>query len=539
MKKKLIAILLAGALVVSTLMACTPSASPDPEPGGDAEVETDSGTESETEVESETDDEPIVVNAVLQLNPEIVLEDNPVVAEIERRLNIVLNIEAPPVTGYGDRVQMMMATGDMPDLLHFGADIFATQWAEEGLLLELSDLIPHYPNLSQNISAEQFGDTMFLDTGGIYGVPKPNSYDQWGFLINRVWLDNLGLEPPRTVDEFIEVARAFTFDDPTGTGADTFGASLHAQSGSMDSGIWHLMNDFLSTAFHISSWHHGLPDADGSAQLRAHKSGYEAYLQLLRDLFEEGIIDREFITHSGEEAQEKFAQQRVGIIGASQGSYMTNIIERYSLNAEDYLFMPPLVLNEGDRPIYAMPPSNWMAYYINANSPPEVQDAVLRILDFANSEEGFILMHFGIEGVHFNSYCIETRTIDRTPEQAEEASRVTSNWFAMANAFDDRRALEGGSTPENIAIWQEQASAAQAATTNVFFGFTKMLDRISVDFPDDVQRLNSLEVRFVTGEVSLEELMEFVNGRYREITADIAQELQDFMTENPPRFENE
>ncbi|MCL2703368.1 MAG: extracellular solute-binding protein [Defluviitaleaceae bacterium] len=479
---------------------------------------------------------PVELTAVFSINPEVVIENNPIFAIIEEKLNIKLIVEAPPQSGYGERVRMMVATGDMPDLLHYGADIFATQWAEEGLLLDVTELIANYPNLSANVTMEQFGDCIFLPDGRIYGVPRPNSYDKWGFLINKKWLDNLGLEPPRTIDEFIEVCRAFTFDDPTGTGAVTFGASLHGNQTSLDSGIWHLQNDFLSMAFNISSWHHGMPDVDGSAQLRPLKSGYADYMQLVRALYEEGIIDREFVTHSANENQEKFAMQRVGIIGASEGNYIPNIIERFGLELDDYIFMPPLVRSLEDRPQYAMPPSCWMAYYVNANTTPERQDAALRLLDFANSEEGFVLLQMGIQGVHYNSYDIVNRTVDRAPEQLAARERATSNNFAMANAFEGRPPLQGGATPEQIAKWQVEAGFADSVTTKVYFGFTKMLDRIGVEFPDEVMTLNSLEVRYITGEVQLPALLDYISNTYAPRTAAIAQELADFMAANPARF---
>ena len=83
----------------------------------------------------------VVITAVLNLNPEIVLENNPLLQLIEEELGIRLRIEAPPQSGYSERVRMLVSTGNMPDLIHYGADIFATQWAEEGLILDVTDLI--------------------------------------------------------------------------------------------------------------------------------------------------------------------------------------------------------------------------------------------------------------------------------------------------------------------------------------------------------------------------------------------------------------
>lgn len=526
--KKTLAMLLA---VVMVFALCACGATPATEAPATAPAA--EGTAPETAAS----EEPIEITAVLQLNPEIVLDDNPVIKMIEEKLNIKLIVEAPPQSSYGDRVKMLVSTGDMPDLVHYGADIFAKQWAEEGLLLDVTDLIGDYPNLSKNISTEQMGDCAFLDDGRFYGIPRPNSYDKWGFIINTKWLEAVGMEAPTTVEEFVEVCRAFTTMDPDGNGADdTYGASLNAQQSSLDSGIWHLQNDFFSMAYSISAWHYGMPDVDGSAKLRCAKSLYPEYMQQLRDLYEEGIIDREFITHNAEENYEKLAQGRVGIVGCSQSNYTTNLIEKYSLNPDDFMYCAPLVLNEGDAPCYAMPPSNWMAYYVNANSSPEKQDAVLRLLDWANSEEGFVAMQLGIAGVDYNSYDLETRTVDRTAEQAQGVTKVTSNMFGFANALAGAPALQGGSTPEMIQKWQKEAGAAEAATRKCYFGFTKMLDTLGADHPDEVSALNILEVRYVTGEVSQDELLAYIKDTYLPTVADIADAFAAYMEANPARF---
>ena len=477
-------------------------------------------------------EDPIVITAVLQINPEVVIDDNPVVQYIEEHLGIRLIIEAPPLASYGDRVKQLMATGDMPDLVHFGADVDAKMWAEEGLLLELTDLIDQYPNMSANHSVEQRGDCDFFGDGHIWGLPRANSYDRWGFLINKKWLDKVGKEIPKTIEEFIDVCRAFTFEDPDGNGvADTFGVSFGVSG---DFSPWHLQNDFVSMAYSISGWHHGMPDADGSAKLRALKSGYGDYMKLVRLLYEEGVLDPEYFT-PGSDGEEKFFQGRTGMFGTS-GKNFTNKLEKYGVDPDDFVYCSPLVLNAGDRPQYAMPPSAWMAYYVNADSANV--DAVLRLLDWADSAEGFTIMQMGFQGDHYNSYDIETRTVDRTEEQFRAREKVTSNMFGFANAYKGLEALMGGSNPVLIAKWQKEYAETEAATQKVYFPFTKMIDKVGVEFPDEQATVASLETRYITGEVSFEDLMDFVNGEYAEKTAAIAQEFADFMAANPARYED-
>jgi ABC-type glycerol-3-phosphate transport system substrate-binding protein len=289
-------------------------------------------------------------------------------------------------------------------------------------------------------------------------------------------------------------------------------------------------------AYNISSWHAGTPDVDGGARIRALKLRYGDYMRQLRALYEEGIIDREFITHNGEENYEKFAQGRVGIVGASQSNYTTNLLEKYSLPLDDYVYCPPLTLNAGEKGLYAMPPSNWMAYYVNAKSSPEKQDAALRFLDYANSEAGFILLQLGLQGQHYNSYDAANRTISRTDAQAQALRRVTSNMFAPANAYKGLPALQGGSNQAQIAKWQKESAAAEAATRKVYFGFTKMLDNIGAQFPDIVRQLNSLEVRFITGEVQFTQVDNYIKSAYGPAVKPIGDEFAAYMKAHPARF---
>lgn len=65
-----------------------------------------------------------------------------------------------------------------------------------------------------------------------------------------------------------------------------------------------------------------------------------------------------------------------------------------------------------------------------------------------------------------------------------------------------------------------------------------MLDKIGTTCPDEVTALNSLEVRFVTGEVTFEELENYITTAYAPATAAIAQEFTGFMQANPARFED-
>ena len=92
------------------------------------------------------------------------------------------------------------ASGDIPDLL-FNATNDSDYTTYDGLFMELTDLIDQYaPNVKAMFAEEP--DTLALaklGDGRIFATPKFQG--KWPdcngvMFINKVWLDNLGLETP-------------------------------------------------------------------------------------------------------------------------------------------------------------------------------------------------------------------------------------------------------------------------------------------------------------------------------------------------------
>lgn len=476
--------------------------------------------------------EVVELNAVMYLNPEIELKDNPIVAEVEKKTGIRLNIEAPSSNDYWDRVKVIIAAGDTPDLFMYGSDVQSTQWAQQGVLAEVTDLVKDYPNLMKNIDAAHWKDTEFFGDGKLYGVTRPSADNQFGYLINKKWLTKLNLEAPRTVDEFVEVCRAFTTKDPDGNGKDdTFGVGLGAAgNGISGNAIWSVDSEFITAPYNLS-WFLSYADKDGQYRIKPFTDRYIDYLELMKGMYAEGILDREFITQKGQEDHVvKFAQERVGIVGVNGSNYATNVIEKYNLNPNDFVFRPALALDDSSNPIYMQEPCSWLAFYMGAKS-DKIKDS-LRLLDWGNSEEGFLTMNIGLPGVHYNSYDLANRKIDRTPEQLKAVSKVTSNYFSFAVGYQGRNPVEGGSSPEMINLWQIQTKAAYDMADKYKIIPTKVLNGLNIDFPDDVVQLGTLEARYVTGQIKIDELQGFLKG-YETKVADYQSKFNDFRQANP------
>jgi putative aldouronate transport system substrate-binding protein len=97
-------------LIAAVLEGC--GASTDNKKGEAAPTSTSSAASSSPKAA------PVSIKMFNRVNAGIVLENNPVIAEVEKLANVKLSIEAPPINNYVDKLQVLMASGDLPDLVY-------------------------------------------------------------------------------------------------------------------------------------------------------------------------------------------------------------------------------------------------------------------------------------------------------------------------------------------------------------------------------------------------------------------------------------
>lgn len=120
----------------------------------------------------------------------------------------------------------LLASGDVPDLFISGwwATITSEDFVKyKGLYQPLDELIPKYaPNVQKMF--KEHPELKILATepdGKIYALPKYQRFwpkNMIRMMVNKVWLDKLGLKVPTTWDELYAVLQAFKTKDPNGNG---------------------------------------------------------------------------------------------------------------------------------------------------------------------------------------------------------------------------------------------------------------------------------------------------------------------------------
>ncbi|MGG3307069.1 ABC transporter substrate-binding protein [Paenibacillus lautus] len=268
---------------------------------------------------------------------------------LEAETNVKIEWENIPDTDFTEKKNLLLASGNLPDAF-YGAgfsDYELVTYGEDGTILPLEDLIDQYaPNLKALLDRRpDIKSSITAPDGHIYGLPswEENNLGTNPFfhVINKNWLDKLGLKMPQTLDEYTEALVAFKTQDPNGNGkADEIPLSFMHMQWCMDiAGIF--------GAF-------GLPDnmehrivRDGKVIFTATQPEYKEALKYFHEKwYKQGLIDPESFT---QDAAQYLAKGKTST--ETLGSYIWWEVDEVvgTERSEDYALLSPLKGPNGDQ----------------------------------------------------------------------------------------------------------------------------------------------------------------------------------------------
>jgi len=142
--------------------------------------------------------------------------------EVERRLGITIDWMQPPAGQEVEQFNLMVASLDLPDIIGTGwaGDEMwvggGDRYIEEGVILRLNELVqqhaPDYLWAIENLVVPEEQGLFYTDEGNMFAFYAISPYEEWSFLgmlYRQDWMDELGLENPRTLDEVENVLIQF------------------------------------------------------------------------------------------------------------------------------------------------------------------------------------------------------------------------------------------------------------------------------------------------------------------------------------------
>jgi putative aldouronate transport system substrate-binding protein len=321
---------------------------------------------------------------------------------IHDELNINLSLSALPSseTDQDVKINASAAGNTLPDIFMVRRDPFMNI-TRVGVIAPVDDLYPLMPHrTSLHYDADSIGFTTV--NGKSYGLASPGTIDKnEGMLIRKDWLDKLNLKVPVTLDEYINVMKAFTFNDPNGSGrADTYGYGAFIEINNFEEGIGRRFDPFFG-AFGVAGTWNLLKNDPG---LNVRKPAYFDALVFIKKMVDEKVIDPNWTSYGKDDFRAAWKQGRFGIMREQNAAFAAENnyapFDKNFPNGEWIVIDPPMgPSGKQSVGVYTQ------AYRIYAVSTKAMKagkgPAIAKLLEWMSSDEGYFLLGWGEEGVNF------------------------------------------------------------------------------------------------------------------------------------------
>ncbi|MEK4979482.1 MULTISPECIES: ABC transporter substrate-binding protein [Bacillales] len=309
------------------------------------------------------------------------------------------------VDGSNQKLPLMVASGEYPDLVFAKGD--ANLFVDSGAFIDLTDLIEeHAPNLKK-----LYGDYMNRlkwsnEDESIYVLPTLNAVDHQqldaggNFHIQHEVLKELGYPEIKTVKDFEKALKDYYEKHPTIDGQPTIPLTLNADG-------WRFMisvTDAAVIATGLSGDGEYYVDPETyEAKLHYRRPEDKEYFRWLNHLNATGILDNETFVQKTDQYEAKIASGRVlGVIDADWGfGNPTNALRTAGKENRTYARFP-IQLDETTKDASFQNAGYAAGWGVGITTSAKDPVRIIKFLDYLASEEGQILMNWGIEGEHYN-----------------------------------------------------------------------------------------------------------------------------------------
>ena len=409
--KRLIAMLLAAILLLS-LAACGGAGTA---PTEQAAAPVDGGEEYHGEMPIvKPGDEPITLTIGIKAHGSVTdYETNELTKWIEKTTGLNLDFVMFNGTNAENATQLalMIAAGErLPDIIGLGgiSTVQALEYGRDGYFLDLAPYFGKYDYYHKEAFERLFPNDPSVretllhcqtepESGAIYTFPlmenAPIDTPTCHTWINKTWLDKLGLEMPRTIEELHDVLVAFRDKDPNGNGK----ADEIPMIGKVTSGYTDVLRVIVNAFIYWNFRYDFNVGEDGKLYTPYTEDAYRQALILISDWVKEGLISTLTWTQSSAELKSLLnpSDEEPELCGVITGHIVSYVPGNRALY--DYEPFPPLKAalpggGYGARQDYAY--ENFVRITTDCEHPVEA----FKMLDFLCCDEGFMRIRYGVPG---------------------------------------------------------------------------------------------------------------------------------------------
>lgn len=449
--KKVISAFLACAVMALSMAGCGKSGAPVPSSGNGSDGELPNTSGTATSVTWWMDPLNLSSSVLSGFDESLGWQ------KYEENLGVDIVWQQPASGQSAEQFNLIIASPDMPDIMYYswlnaypgGPDAAIA----DGKIVALNDYIEEYaPNFTAYLEAHpDVAKEIMTDSGNIYCFPAIYTYTSqdsgvWrntierepydetfiGLIIRKDLLDKAGLDIPVTLDDWHEALVAFK--------------DMGIKHPISFMGTYATLAQSFASAFDITLPVVGMPGMgsdfalreDGTIQYGPAEDGYGEYLTFMHRLYEEGLLDPDFMVQDATTMHTKIVNGEVGAWVQMMPMGIGGLRGQVLALDPDSDFYPIGMLNpvkeEGQQLRYRQGNLAYTASGAAITTSCKDIATACRVLDYAWSDEGNMLLNWGIEG---ESY----QMVDGWPELTKQI--LNDPQYTPSESFSRYRNLNG------------------------------------------------------------------------------------------------
>ncbi|MBW3092615.1 extracellular solute-binding protein [Bifidobacterium sp. 82T10] len=399
---------------------------------------------------------PVVTVALLQnSDAQGKLKDAQWAKELEQACGCTIKWTQSNPTSWTQQKNAVLASGDVADLSFNLYD--QTDFSLNPVFEDLSDDLDKMPNvrkLLENKNNEAVKKYAYTLDGKLYQIPSytptiENVGTGQNWMINKTWLDKLGLKVPTTWDELTRVLEAFKTQDPNGNGKQDeipFDINALGTNGFSWYSPFLLMNSTgISTSVTSASGSQGMYVKNGKVANFMLDDEYREVVGYLHELISKGLVPSDAMTKdSSKYNAELQSDGKTALVGMAIGwdrYAFGDLKDQYVSIATPSAPGHTAVWEQGQDSAYA-------GAAVKADSPNK--DAIFKIIDKMVEPDVSVSAYWGdmpkyVEKRAEGDYLVKPEAMDGTAVKYGWSNRVFAFWNkgTVIDGVDDLKVYNG------------------------------------------------------------------------------------------------
>lgn len=429
----------------------------------------------------------------------------------ETNVTLDMTLASSPETAMTE-INLLIASGEYPDLInnfsgYYSAGIDSA--IQEEIIINLMDYQDLLPNFFAKLEERGAMDDALTDGGNVGSVYQINSsYDsaQSGLVLRQDWMEELGLEAPRTYDELHDIL--VQFKDAYGV-TDVFFVPKTGIPDTFFDGFGSGLNFILNTEMGSAPWNYIETDNGLEVVFGFMDDSFFDALVLLNSWYNDGLFTSDYLSHN----------YNVDVSDMTSGSSACFFATQSTLNSgntyQEHMYQAyPNVSETGEQIIAAADQYSALAAQgYSVTTTCSNLEVALQYLDYQYTDDSYILNNYGVEGETFtyneNNEPVLTELVMNNPDGIPQAYTqfiylsVTGSFYCDSDRFKSNYCTEA---KECIDVWNSAYDYYDSIynTSNIQLS-SEESETYSAIFSDIATYCTEMVASFIVGQTELTE----------------------------------